>query len=44
MAEKLRAGDTLPRITLSLVGGGEVTLPDDLPTDFGVVLFYRGHW
>jgi hypothetical protein len=44
MGEKLRSGDKLPSITLNLVGGGAVTLPDDLPTDFGVVLFYRGHW
>jgi hypothetical protein len=44
MGEKLRGGDTLPSITLNLVGGGTVTLPDQLPTDFGLVLFYRGHW
>ncbi len=44
MADKLRAGETLPRLTLDLVGGRSVTLPDDLSTDFGVVLFYRGYW
>jgi peroxiredoxin len=44
MGEKLRSGDTLPAFTLELVGGGTTTLPTDLNTDFGVVLFYRGHW
>ncbi len=44
MAEKLRSGDTLPSITLNLVGGGSATLPNDLSTDYGVVLLYRGHW
>ncbi|MEE9280718.1 MAG: hypothetical protein V3V67_11140 [Myxococcota bacterium] len=44
MAEKLSSGDTLPSVTLKLVGGDSVTLPDDLETPYGVVLFYRGHW
>ena len=44
MGEKLRSGDKLPSFTLNLVGGGTVTLPQDLPTDFGVMLIYRGHW
>ena len=44
MGDKLRAGDTFPSVTLNLVGGGSVTIPDDLQSDFGVVLFYRGHW
>lgn len=44
MPDKLRAGETLPQLRLDLVGGESVTLPDDLSTDFGVVLFYRGHW
>ena len=44
MGEKLRAGDLLPKIALDLVGGGTLNLPDDLATDFGVLLLYRGHW
>jgi len=44
MGEKLGSGDKLPAITLGLVGGGSITLPGDLESDFGVVLFYRGHW
>lgn len=44
MGEKLRIGDTFPSITLNLVGGGSVMLPDEIQSDFAVVLFYRGHW
>ena len=44
MAEKLIGGDTFPSVQLDLVGGGSVSLPEDLETDYGVVLFYRGHW
>ena len=44
MATKLDGGDTLPSLTLKLVGGESVTLPDALPTKYGVLLFYRGHW
>ena len=44
MADKLRSGDRLPSVAFDLVGGGTRTLPDDLETDFGVLLLYRGHW
>ena len=44
MATKLDSGDKFPSTTLQLVGGGEVTLPDQLETQYGVVLFYRGYW
>ncbi len=44
MGRKLDSGNTLPSLTLKLVGGETVTLPDDLETPYGVVLFYRGHW
>ena len=44
MPDKLDAGDKFPAMTLNLVGGGTVTLPDDLDAKFSVVLFYRGHW
>lgn len=44
MGHKLRSGEKLPSLTLNLVGGGSVTLPDDIESDFAVVLFYRGHW
>ena len=44
MIEKLETGDTFPDIQLQLVGGGSLSLPSDLDADFGVALFYRGHW
>jgi peroxiredoxin len=37
-------GDAFPSLTLSLVGGGSLTLPDALEGRYGVVLFYRGSW
>ncbi len=44
MGTMLRAGDTLPPVTLDVVGGDPLRLPQDLTTDFGVLLLYRGHW
>ena len=44
MTQKLETGDTLPAIQLQLVGGGALRLPDDMDSDFGVALFYRGFW
>lgn len=44
MAGKLNLMDTFPTIELSLVGGGRLTLPDQIETPYAIVLFYRGHW
>ena len=44
MAEKLQQGDRLPSVTLKLVDGGTITLPDDATTRYTALLFYRGHW
>ena len=44
MAEKLNAGDSFPSLTLKLVDGGALALPDRLDSSYSVVLFYRGHW
>ncbi len=44
VAEKLDAGSAFPKTRLQLVDGGVRTLPDDIETDYAVVLFYRGHW
>ena len=44
MSDKLDAGDAFPTTTLRLVDGGSVRLPEDLDSDYAVVLFYRGHW
>lgn len=41
---RLENGKPFPSLQLPRVGGGTVTLPDDLAGDFGVVLVYRGSW
>jgi hypothetical protein len=37
-------GDKFPEITLSLVGGGEITLPRDVQESWAYIMFYRGGW
>jgi peroxiredoxin len=40
----LTPGDPFPRLTITVPGGRELTLPDTFAGDFSVVLFYRGAW
>ena len=42
--EKLQQGDRFPSITLNLVDGRQVNLPQDMTGRYAAVLFYRGHW
>ena len=44
MGEKLQQGDRLPPITLDLIDGGKLTLPEDMSSRYLAVLFYRGVW
>lgn len=44
MAIKLGTGDQFPKLSLSLIDGTSVTLPDDLEATYTVFLIYRGHW
>ncbi len=44
MGEKLGIGATFPDLSIDLVDGGEMRLPDDLSGKYQVILFYRGHW
>ena len=44
MAEKLHIGSAFPAMTIPVVGGSAMTLPDGLDAKYRVVLFYRGHW
>ena len=44
MAEKLQQGDRFPTITLKLVGGETMRVPEDMSTRYLALLFYRGHW
>ncbi len=40
----LDSGDRFPHLVFNAVGGGTVSLPDDLAGAWGVVLLYRGPW
>ena len=44
MAEKLNTGDVFPRLTLNIVDGSLLNVPDDPEARYKVILFYRGHW
>lgn len=44
MAKKLMQGDKLPPITLKLIDGRTLSLPDELPGRYLALLFYRGTW
>ena len=44
MANKLDTGDRFPSMTLTLVGGDSLTIPDDTNASYTIVIFYRGHW
>lgn len=37
-------GQQFPTMTASRVGGGEMTIPQDLEGRWAILLFYRGHW
>jgi len=41
---RLENGQTFPSLQVPLVGGGTLSLPEDLSGGFGVVLVYRGAW
>lgn len=41
---KLDMGDQFPPMTISLLDGSTMALPDDLNADFTVFLGYRGKW
>ena len=44
MAAKLDSGDVFPKLTLKLVDGGTLELPEGLDARYKIILFYRGHW
>lgn len=41
---RLHNGDRFPHLAIKRVGGGCLSLPDDLQGSYGVVLVYRGSW
>ena len=40
----LSVGDQFPALELKKVGGGRIVLPEEIDTDYAIVLFYRGSW
>ena len=44
MGDKLQQGDRLPALTLDLIDGGTLSLPDDMSSRYLALLFYRGVW
>ncbi|WP_158812560.1 redoxin domain-containing protein [Methylocapsa sp. S129] len=44
MTQPLQNGQLFPKLEIPAVGGGVLSLPDDLAGFYGVVLIYRGHW
>ena len=41
---RLRNGQPVPPLEVPTVGGGTISLPNDLAGSYGVVLIYRGSW
>ena len=44
MGEKLQQGDRFPPMTLKLLSGGTIKLPEEMPSRYLALLFYRGHF
>jgi peroxiredoxin len=40
----LKPGDVFPQLTINVLGGETLTVPDSLAGAFATVLFYRGAW
>jgi peroxiredoxin len=41
---RLQNGQLFPSLSVPAVGGGTISLPDDLAGSYGIVLIYRGSW
>lgn len=41
---RLYNGEQFPALSVPAVGGGTISLPDDLAGSYGIVLIYRGSW
>ena len=40
----LKNNDVFPTIVVPTVAGDKITIPAILGGDWGVLIFYRGHW
>jgi len=41
---QLKVGQAFPAMTVALVDGWQIRLPDDLQGRFAILLFYRAWW
>jgi peroxiredoxin len=41
---RLQNGEPFPSLSVAAVGGGSLSLPDDLGGHYGIILIYRGSW
>ena len=44
MGGKLQQSDRFPALTFKLLNGDAIRIPDEAPSRYTVLLFYRGHW
>ena len=44
MHNKLAQGERLPNIQLQLTDGSTLALPDELPSRYVALLYFRGAW
>jgi hypothetical protein len=44
MTHKLDSGEPFPGMTLNLMDGTRLELPEGLDAKYKIILFYRGHW
>ena len=44
MARQLNMGDLFPEYTVNTVDGTTLKIPQELPGEYTVLLFYRGEW
>lgn len=44
MADKLNTGDPFPKMSLQLIDGSTLSIPDGIDAKYRILLFYRGHW
>ena len=44
MGDKLQQGERFPSLTFNLIDGGQITMPEQAPSRYTALLFYRGHW
>lgn len=44
MMKKLGTDALFPKVTLDLVDGSSLSLPNGMGGKYNVILFFRGHW